>query len=200
MENLEIYLIRHGKTYCNEKQIYCGRSDVDLSENGIEELKNKKSRKLPECEFYFTSGLKRANSTIDIIKPKQNYEILQDFSEYDFGDFELKGYNELKELKEYNNWINDESLKIKCPSGESRSQFRERISRALRELICFMFKNNKKTALGIVHGGVIGMILEMEYDNTRKFYEWQPKNGEGYKIVINISDYNNYNIESVEKI
>ena len=39
MKEIKLYLIRHGKTYCNERQLYCGKSDIELSENGISELK-----------------------------------------------------------------------------------------------------------------------------------------------------------------
>ena len=46
-----IYLIRHGKTYCNENKLYCGISDVPLSEEGKKELEEKrKSVSLPICK------------------------------------------------------------------------------------------------------------------------------------------------------
>jgi len=41
------------------------------------------------------------------------------------------------------------------------------------------------------------MIIEMLYDNNKKFYEWQPKNGEGYELTIRIKDNNKYKIEKV---
>ena len=37
---MNIYLIRHGKTPANEQRIYCGSTDMSLSEGGIDELKN----------------------------------------------------------------------------------------------------------------------------------------------------------------
>ena len=45
MEKLVLYLIRHGKTEANEKHLYCGKSDVHLSENGIRELNDIKNTK-----------------------------------------------------------------------------------------------------------------------------------------------------------
>ncbi len=42
-----IYLIRHGKTYCNENKLYCGISDVPLSEEGKKRVRGKRK----ECEF-----------------------------------------------------------------------------------------------------------------------------------------------------
>ena len=51
VKELQIYLIRHGKTYCNEKHLYCGKSDIDLSENGKNELINK-NIKYEKCDYY----------------------------------------------------------------------------------------------------------------------------------------------------
>ena len=62
MNKLMLSLIRHGKTEANEKHLYCGKSDINLSENGINELNDiKSSIKYPECNNFFSSGAKRAN-------------------------------------------------------------------------------------------------------------------------------------------
>ncbi len=37
-----IYLIRHGETEANIKHIYCGRTDLELSEAGIEKLRERR--------------------------------------------------------------------------------------------------------------------------------------------------------------
>lgn len=201
MKEIKLYLIRHGKTYCNEKQIYCGKSDVDLSEGGIKELKEiSKQNKFPKCDFYFTSGAKRANQTLEILFPGNKYNFIKEFFEYDFGDFELKSYEDLKLIREYMDWIDDKEGNIKCPSGESRLEFKKRIKEAFTELIQYLIKENIKTALGVTHGGSIGMILEMLYDNKKKFYEWQPKNGEGYELTIQIKEDNKFEIKKASQI
>lgn len=195
---IKLYLIRHGKTYCNEKNLYCGKSDVELTENGINELKELlKNTTYPRCDYYFTSGAKRANQTLEILCPETSYTKLDKFFEYNFGDFELKSYEELKVIKEYVDWIEDEEERIKCPNGESKREFRKRIIEGFNELIEYCVKNHIKTALGVTHGGTIGMIIEMLYDNNKKFYEWQPQNGEGYELTIRIKDHNKYKIEKV---
>ena len=195
---IKLYLIRHGKTRCNEKNLYCGRSDVDLTENGINELKEiLKKTTYPKCDFYFTSGAKRANQTLEILCPKTNYTKLDKFFEYNFGDFELKSYEELKSIKKYKDWLEDEEEKVKCPNGESKREFRNRIIEGFNELVEYCIKNHIKTALGVTHGGSIGMLIEMLYDNKKKFYEWQPKNGEGYELTIRVKDDKKYKIERV---
>ena len=37
---MTIYLIRHGKTSANEKHLYCGSTDLPLSNAGKEELRS----------------------------------------------------------------------------------------------------------------------------------------------------------------
>lgn len=201
MKEIKLYLIRHGKTYCNERQLYCGKSDVELSENGISELKEiLQEHHYEKCDFYFTSGAKRANQTLEILCPGNKYNILDRFFEYNFGDFELKSYEDLKELTEYTSWVDDEEGYIKCPNGENRVEFRKRIKEGFIELVNFLAEENIKTAFGVLHGGSIGIILEMFYDDSKKFYEWQPKNGRGYELIINVKENNEFKISEAQSI
>lgn len=201
MNEVKIYLIRHGKTYCNEQRLYYGKSDVDVCEAGITELNEKKNRiSYPPCEFYFTSGAKRANQTLEIIYPNIDYIKLPKFFEYDFGDFELKSYEELKDIKEYIDWINDEEGNIKCPKGESKGEFKKRVLEGFSELVEYLAKEKIKTALGVIHGGSIGMIMEILYDDKKKFYEWQPENGEGYELIVSIDENRKIKIKKAIQI
>ncbi len=72
MNNLELYLIRHGKTDGNEKKLYCGKTDLELSKNGIETLYKYKEeydyiKKIIKFDGYYTTGLKRTNETMSIL-------------------------------------------------------------------------------------------------------------------------------------
>ena len=42
------------------------------------------------------------------------------------------------------------------------------------------------------------MILEMLYDDKKKFYEWQPKNGEGYELTIKVKENGEFKIDKVD--
>ena len=185
MKKLNLYLLRHGKTLANEKKLYCGFTDLPLSEKGREELALLKEKiSYPEAEKYFTSGALRANETIEILYGNKVFEEVKGFFEYNFGDFEMKSYEDLRDNKDYINWITNESLKFKCPGGESKAEYRKRIK---EEFISFIKKiKDANSVLLISHGGTIGTILEEFYDSSKSFYEWQPSYGRGYKLEIEI--------------
>lgn len=200
MNNIEVYLLRHGKTICNEKKLYCGKTNIGLSAKGVDELNYLKSIiNYPKCNKYFTSGAARANETFNILYKDEDYEELSGFFEYDFGDFEMKSYDDLKEDNNYINWIIDKVGSVKCPNGESKNQYKERIKKEFIDFINNINKNEYKSVLLISHGGTIGTILECFYDDSKNFYNWQPKCGEGYKMTIEFGN-NNFIIKEVLEI
>ena len=75
MRNL--VLIRHGESVYNKEKIFCGWTDVELSEKGKEEAHN--AGRLLKREGYsfdmaFTSVLKRAINTLNIVLGEMNEE------------------------------------------------------------------------------------------------------------------------------
>lgn len=222
MYKLELYLLRHGKTICNEKKLYCGTSDINLSENGKNELlefkilsdfnieneekldkENKvtSSFKYPKCQKNYTSGAKRANETFEILYPRVKYEVIKEFWEYNFGDFEMKSYEMLKDDELYISWIMDKVGKVSGFNGESKLEYRERIGTAFRMFLNSCKEEKVLSALLVSHGGTIGTILEMFYSNEKNFYEWQPQCGLGYKLIVTVDTEDNaIKVENVIKL
>lgn len=223
MYKLELYLIRHGKTHCNENRLYCGTSDIELSEVGKRELTELKKLsdlnskevgsltglvdedvnifKYPKCEIYYTSGAKRANETFELLYPKVKYEVIKEFWEYNFGDFEMKSYEMLKSDEVYISWIMDKVGKVTGFNGESKLQYRERIGTAFKMFLIRCKSENIKSTVLVSHGGTIGTILEMFYSDEKTFYEWQPQCGLGYKIVVSVDTEDNIiKVESIAKL
>lgn len=189
MKEVVLYLIRHGKTHCNEQRLYCGSTDVSLSEVGIKELEGLKNEfDYPICKLNFTSGAKRANETFEILYPNINYDKRLGFWEYNFGEFEMKSYETLKEDNNYIQWISDESKEVTCPGGESKKQFYERLKNTFLEFINELSRLNENEALIVCHGGTIGTLLELFYDDSKDFYSYQPSCGRGYKVKIDFEE------------
>lgn len=75
----KIVLIRHGQSVFNAQKIFCGWTDVDLTDKGREEARQA-GKALLKQEFRFdkgyTSVLKRAIETLDIVLSEMNIENL----------------------------------------------------------------------------------------------------------------------------
>lgn len=185
MNEYNIYLIRHGKTTANESGLYCGHTDLPLSqkgEYGILELKNRGI--YPEADIFIISGLIRTKQTLALIYGDVPFQCVPEIKEYNFGGFEMKGYEELKKREDYQRWIMDETGVVYCPSGESKKEFTERVLRGFEQIIQAARVVNAPAAV-ICHGGVIATIMENLFAGRKNFYEWQPAAGQGYWITEN---------------
>ena len=170
---MTIYLIRHGKTSANEKHLYCGSTDLPLSDTGKEELRS--IHYDIQSVRFITSGMKRTDETIHILFGDVPYETDPRFREVDFGIFEMHGYDQLKNTPEYQTWLTGDNEVNIPPQGESGVQMKARVLGAFSEI--------KEDTCIITHGGVIAAIMEHLFPGDGKNrYEWQPKNGCGYII------------------
>lgn len=170
---MSIYLIRHGKTEANEKRLYCGSTDLTLSAAGREELLSMRYDITPAR--FVTSGMKRTEETLRILFGTVPYSVDSRFREVDFGDFEMKSYEMLKDDPAYQAWLTGDNESNIPPGGESGAQMTQRVLEALREL-------PDGTAL-VTHGGVIAAIMANLFPQEGKHrYQWQPLNGRGYEI------------------
>ena len=98
MDNL-LVLVRHGESEWNKLNLFTGWRDVDLSETGVEEAR-RAGRLIKEAgirfDIAFTSALKRAQRTLDLILEELGQTGLQTvkdqaLNERDYGD--LAGLN-----------------------------------------------------------------------------------------------------------
>ena len=173
---MTIYLIRHGKTEANEKHLYCGSTDLPLSDAGRAEL-----APMHYClknVRFLTSGMKRTNETLRILFRDVPYEVEPRFREVDFGIFEMHSYEELKDTPEYQNWLTGDNEANIPPRGENGLQMKARVLQAFSEI--------REDACIITHGGVIAAIMEQLFpDENKNRYEWQPQPGHGYAITDN---------------
>ena len=178
---MEITLIRHGKTLANEQRLYCGATDLPLSESGAEEIALLKSQGIyPPADIFFTSGLLRCEQTLDIIYGEVQRQAIPGIAEFKFGVFEMKSYEELKEQDDYQAWITDETGGFQCPCGESKRQFEKRVIDGFNEILK---QTGDCSAFVSCHGGTIVTVMEYLFPNTQNFYEWQPKPGRGYTLT-----------------
>lgn len=171
-----VYLIRHGRTEANDRHLYCGSTDLPLSEAGRQALREL-SYHLPPAKF-LTSGMVRTEETLSLLFGDVPHIQEPRFREIDFGVFEMHGYEELKDRKDYQDWISGDNDANIPPEGESGNAMTARVLEALEPLL-----RQEGNTVVITHGGVIAAIMAHLFPEEGKSrYDWQPRPGYGYAI------------------
>lgn len=171
---MKIDFIRHGKTAANQQHLYCGSTDIPLSAAGREELNALCYE--PGDGIYITSGMQRTNETLRCLFGDVPYREDTDFREIDFGIFEMKSYEQLKDDPCYQDWIRGDNNAKAPPGGESGEAMQKRVLAAFSRL--------QDNSIVITHGGVIAAIMANLYPQEGKNrYQWQPEPGHGYRIT-----------------
>ena len=188
MKTYTVHLIRHGQTEGNIKGQYIGRTDLPLSTNGIIEIESLKAIDIyPDVDAIYISPLLRCRQTAEIIFPNREIVPIDNFIEYDFGEFEGKTANELEDCKEYFEWT---SGKITAPPcGEDAKDFSSRICLGLNEVVRHLSTCGGTEGAVVVHGGVIMSLLAACGLPQRPIVEWACGNGRGYTVRITPSLY-----------
>jgi len=193
---MTIYLIRHGRTKGNLEGRYIGsNTDESLCEEGIAELCILEG--ISRDAVVYVSPMKRAMETAACILPENPKKTIDNFREMNFGQFENKNYNELNGNPDYQRWI-DGGGTTAFPDGEEPEAFRTRTTRAflclLREVLREEDEKNDKKEFAIVaHGGTVMSIMHAL--TTGEYYDFQVKNGDGYRMELEI-DLRNKDLET----
>lgn len=177
---MKLSLIRHGITTGNKQKLYYGSTDLPLHEDGIKELLELKERFVyPHAEAYYTSGMLRTEQSFKALYGDLPHKVLRDIREVDFGDFEMRTYEELKKDPAYLEWIEGDNEANICPNGESGNLVTERAVKALEGVIA-----EGRDAVCITHGGVIGGVLSRWFPGKDGRYRFTPAPGHGYAVTF----------------
>mgnify|MGYP000213953122 FL=1 len=115
---MRIWLIRHFQTQGNLERRYIGRTDEPI-------LPGQTGSILCCPEKIITSPMLRCKQTARLLFQKEPDLICENFREKDFGRFEGKNYEELKDDPGYQRWL-DSNGTIPFPEGEGQEAFFER--------------------------------------------------------------------------
>ena len=178
-----VVLLRHGVPEANERRLYCGATDIPLSEAGRLELENKRcAGGYPDIRGFkvITSGMLRAEETLFALYGTVKHEREFDLREMDFGAFEMRSYEDLKDEPEYRRWLEGDNEKNVTPGGESGELMCRRVFNCFDRLL----QKNERLLL-VLHGGPIAALMERSFPSQGKSrYDWQPRGGEGYELIF----------------
>ncbi|MCR5793531.1 MAG: bifunctional adenosylcobinamide kinase/adenosylcobinamide-phosphate guanylyltransferase [Lachnospiraceae bacterium] len=190
-QSRKVILLRHGATQGNTEKRYVGRCDEPLSDAGISELQNNKNAgvydEIYECIKHtkykvFGSPMIRCRQTARFLFETEAYVEVEEFREKDFGAYEYKNYEELKEEVRYREWLSSNG-KLPFPEGEAEEKFIARVEKGWQNVLCQMEKEDLETAILVVHGGTIMALLSAGSKN--EFYDYQAANGRGFLCNVN---------------
>lgn len=186
---MELILIRHLKTPGNEKRQYIGSTDEALSEQEVQNFVQKQKREnYPPVQQVIVSPMKRCIQTAELIYPKNQITQEELLKECDFGIFEGKTYEDLKDRAEYQAWL-DSGGTIAFPEGEEQKEFRSRCVRGMLCQVDRLCKENVESAAFVIHGGTIMAVLERLAEEQKEFYHWQVENGGGYRMLVDEEEW-----------
>lgn len=183
MKYCKLHLIRHGLTQGNLGGLYIGSgSDLPLCEEGRAQLLElKQNYRYPQVELVFTSPLRRATETAELLFPGVKAIELQDLREMAFGKFEGRPLCELVKDPEFSAWMDPTSHAV--PEGaEDRVAFYKRTGGMLMKMFEYMLKTHTEEAACISHGGVIMSMLAQHALPQRAPEEWMTDPGAGYSV------------------
>jgi alpha-ribazole phosphatase len=183
MKSYKIHLIRHGMTEANEKGLYIGKTDLPLSALGLRDLLNKKEEaRYPQATRFYVSPLSRCRQTLEVLYPGSQPIVMDGLAECDFGVWDGRRVEELKDDEQFGMWVRGELQDI--PGGERSEDFQDRVMAAFETLVEEAMKNGDDDTVVCTHGGVIMLIMAAYGLPRADMKQWVTNSGSGFTLRI----------------
>ncbi|WP_096436816.1 histidine phosphatase family protein [Alteribacter populi] len=161
-DHMDLLLVRHGVTAWNQEKRYLGHTDLSILESEIVHLAVLKKEFVNETfDHIYTSDLVRCQETLAYLDLSSSVTVDRRLREMNFGDWEGKTYDDLKENRDYRDWI-DNWQNHSTPNGESGKAFKTRIDSFTQDLFLGLKANHRlmsEKILIMTHGGVIRYLI-----------------------------------------
>lgn len=134
-----LILVRHGQTAYSAEQRYCGHSDVELTETGLQQAEASAAAAVArgQIDVVVSSPLQRCQVTAEKIAEKTGapLETHDALIEADFGDWEGLTFQQASDddAELHEAWISDAALAP--PDGESLAQLHRRVREFRKQLV-----------------------------------------------------------------
>ena len=185
MRTYKIHLIRHGLTDGNLKGLYIGETNLPLCDEGAAELLLMTQEYFyPQVEAVYSSPKKRCLQTAEIIYPAYTPIAVESLREVNFGVFEGKSAQDLKDTPEFIEWVTGGYMGTP-PEGEDAMTFYNRCKDGFSQVFSHMMKEGIFSAAIITHGAVI-MNIMAAFSAVKKesFLDWRVDSGAGYTVSV----------------
>ena len=185
---VDVYLVRHGETENNQLGVLAGRSDVRITEKGIEQIRNMvKHHPFPQPSLVYVSPLERCRETARLVFPRymeQNLpRIEENLIEMDFGEYEGIPVRSFADTGLYKGW-REQNPDTGLPGGETFGQVERRAAEAIDRILADCEREGIRDVGVVSHNMVIvGLLREhmtVKLDERDRFCP----NGMGFHLQI----------------
>lgn len=147
----EVFLIRHGQTRENESGILIGQRDPSLSARGREQVQALRSL-IPVPDVVFSSDLRRASETANLLFPTHKIRYLSQLRERSFGSLEGTSQSLTRDIR-----IHQTTRSIENHYGiESTASLTTRIHQVLQ----IIQTTSAKSIAVVGHGAFFRLMIE----------------------------------------
>jgi len=178
---MKVYLIRHARTDANEKGQYVGRIDIPISDDGRKAAES--LTPFADVKKVYVSPMIRTKETAGILFPNSQVVLNEGLKELDFGHFEGKSYEDMKDDPKYTKWVDNGALEA-CPGGEDPIDFGTRVYKALMEILEEAQENGEDTIYVVTHGGVIMSLIYQLQGCEGQLFDYMSKNCGGWSFEV----------------
>lgn len=184
MKSYYIHVVRSSLTTGNAEAKYIGRTDLPLSIEGAQLMRNNKiDFEYPQVEAVFTPDLKRCIQTAKLAFPDREPILIEALTEYDFGEFEGMSAEKLKENKAFGAWLRGD-LNSRPPFGESNGEFAVRVCSAFEKITDGLIKTGVTQSAIVAPAGVIMTILSAYGIPEAPMNQWMMDPGFGFTLKV----------------
>jgi probable phosphoglycerate mutase len=182
----EIYLVRHGETELNKKELFRGRMNVPLNGQGRQQAQSVASAlSSVRLKAVYSSPLKRATETAEPLAAQNSLAVtvLEGLNDVDCGDWEGRSVQEVREIYPdlYAIW-EATPHRLTLPGGESLGTLRRRAYRDFRAIASSIGDG----AAAIVSHRIVLKVLIMAVLGLPNSRFWQIRQDNGAISLIQL--------------
>lgn len=188
-----LLLVRHGESTANAQRVFSGWStEVVLTELGRRQatLTGIYLRRYTHVDALYTSSLPRTRQTAELIGAELDLEPVpvDGLREIDVGEATGKAIADLAVLHPHLlRDVDEESMMIPWPGGESHFQLRERAMAAIEEIV---ERHPDQTVVAVSHGGPLGWIVStLASTPPRPYREFRHQNCAISELLVSSSPF-----------
>jgi alpha-ribazole phosphatase len=183
-DTVVITLFRHGVTVANKRKAYLGWTDSPL----LSKMAALNTSDVIGAGLVYASDLNRCSQTAAQFFPEKTIRILKELREMNFGGWEGRTYEELKNDKKYLQWL-EYPFEAIPPNGERYHDFVLRIEKGWEQIKKEIANQQVNSAAIVTHAGVIRYLLTKYGSIKKSFWDWYVPHGAGWELTFKSEKY-----------